>query len=617
MVQHHDRVGIADGGKPVRNDEDRAALHQGVHALLNDALGAGVDGGRGFVQDHHGRVLYRGPGNGDQLALALRKAAAVAGQHRVIALGQHPNEAVRVDQLCCLDAFLVRGVRLAEAKVFHHRASEEIHVLKHHAQRVAQIVLLDLVDIDAVIADLAVGNVVETGQKVRNGRLASAGSAYKGDLLAWLGVDADVVQHDLLRGVAEVHVVQHNVALQLGVGGGAVAVRMLPRPQAGALVAFTELAILVPAGVHQRDVALVGFAWFVHQAENALCARQRHDDRGKLLAYLRNGHHEAAGQGQEGGDHAQRNGSARAGQADVGHAAQAQTRADDRQNDVENVAHVVVDGAQNVGEAVGFGGVVAKLLVAAVKFLHRLALVAEDLDHLLAVHHFLDVAVDGGQRLLLLDEELAALAGYPARDPQDEHGEQHHRQGEPQALAEHGHEYRHDGNHGREDLRQGLRDHLAQGVGIVGVVAHDLAVAVGVKVADGQGLHMGEHIVPHVFQNALRHHYHQPVVQETADHAGHVNAGHVHQLGQQAGKVRARLNDHGSNVIVDQGLDEGGSRHAGNGVAQNAQKHQQQAQAVTAHIAHQPGNGRLHVLRLCAALGSARSPHHSASLPFI
>ena len=227
----------------------------------------------------------------------------------------------------------------------------------------AQIVLLDLVDVDAVVANFAVGNVVEPGQQVGNGRLARAGGADKGDLLARLGVNADVMQHDFLRRVAEVHVVQHDVAFQLGVGGGTVAVRMLPRPQAGAMVAFAKLAVLIPLGVHQRDVAFVGLAGFVHQAEDALRARQRHDDGGKLLAHLRDGHDEAAGQGQEGGDHAQRNGPARAGQADVGHAAQAQARADHRQNNVENMAHVVVDGPKDVGEAVGFGGVEAKVVI--------------------------------------------------------------------------------------------------------------------------------------------------------------------------------------------------------------------------------------------------------------
>ena len=57
---------------------------------------------------------------------------------------------------------------------------------------------------------------------------------------------------------------------------------------------------------------------------------------------------------------------------------------------------------------------------------------------------------------------------------------------------------------GVDELRQTLADHLAQGVGdIVGVDRHDIAVGVGVKVFDGQRLHMGEHFVTQVFQRAL------------------------------------------------------------------------------------------------------------------
>ena len=50
---------------------------------------------------------------------------------------------------------------LAVAQVFHHRAGKEVDILQNHAQRAAQVALVDLVDIDAVIADLAVGDVVE------------------------------------------------------------------------------------------------------------------------------------------------------------------------------------------------------------------------------------------------------------------------------------------------------------------------------------------------------------------------------------------------------------------------------------------------------------------------
>ena len=80
------------------------------------------------------------------------------------------------------------------------------------------------------------------------------GGAHKGDLLAGLGVQADVVQHQLLRGIAEVHVIQHYFALQTGVGDGAFRlVGMFPGPHVGALFALHQVAVLVLLGVYQGD----------------------------------------------------------------------------------------------------------------------------------------------------------------------------------------------------------------------------------------------------------------------------------------------------------------------------------------------------------------------------
>ncbi len=43
QLQHHDAVGVLDGTQAVGDDEDRAALHEAVHAFLYQALGAGID----------------------------------------------------------------------------------------------------------------------------------------------------------------------------------------------------------------------------------------------------------------------------------------------------------------------------------------------------------------------------------------------------------------------------------------------------------------------------------------------------------------------------------------------------------------------------------------------
>ena len=83
VVPHHNGVGIFHRGKAVRNDKHRAARHQSIHAPLHNGLGARINAGGRLIQNHHRRVCHSGPRNGKQLALALRKAGAVARKRNV------------------------------------------------------------------------------------------------------------------------------------------------------------------------------------------------------------------------------------------------------------------------------------------------------------------------------------------------------------------------------------------------------------------------------------------------------------------------------------------------------------------------------------------------------
>ena len=49
MLKHHDCVGVAHGGEPVRNHKDRAAAHEGVHPSCDKRLGSGVHARGGLV----------------------------------------------------------------------------------------------------------------------------------------------------------------------------------------------------------------------------------------------------------------------------------------------------------------------------------------------------------------------------------------------------------------------------------------------------------------------------------------------------------------------------------------------------------------------------------------
>lgn len=86
VVHNHDDIGILDGGESVGDDKDGATLHELVHPILHDGFGAGVDGGGGFVEDHHRWVANRRTGDGEELALTLREACAVATEDGVVAV---------------------------------------------------------------------------------------------------------------------------------------------------------------------------------------------------------------------------------------------------------------------------------------------------------------------------------------------------------------------------------------------------------------------------------------------------------------------------------------------------------------------------------------------------
>ena len=110
--------------------------------------------------------------------------AAVAGEHGVVAVGKVADELIRAGQLCGGDDLFIRRVQPAVADVLHHGAGEQVGVLQDDAQTAPEVVPLDLVYVDAVIADLALVHIVEPVQQVGNGGFAGAGGAYEGDLLA-------------------------------------------------------------------------------------------------------------------------------------------------------------------------------------------------------------------------------------------------------------------------------------------------------------------------------------------------------------------------------------------------------------------------------------------------
>lgn len=123
---------------------------------------------------------------------------------------------------------------------------------------------------------------------------------------------------------------------------------------------------------------------------------------------------------------------------------QRQRRARHDAQHIADVAELGVDRHEDVCIAVSTAGAVAQLLVELVEALDGSLLVVEDLHDLLALHHFLDVAVDLAEVLLLPDEKLAGLPGDLLRGEQ--HQSHHDKCQQRQRHIEHDHadEHAHD-----------------------------------------------------------------------------------------------------------------------------------------------------------------------------
>ena len=73
LLQHQNLVRTDHSRQTVGNHDNGAATGQLGKRLLDQRLVLRVSKGGGFIENHDGRILQDGPGQGDALLLAARK----------------------------------------------------------------------------------------------------------------------------------------------------------------------------------------------------------------------------------------------------------------------------------------------------------------------------------------------------------------------------------------------------------------------------------------------------------------------------------------------------------------------------------------------------------------
>ena len=287
---------------------------------------------------------------------------------------------------------------------------------------------------------------------------------------------------------------------------------------------------------------------------------------------------------------------------------------------IHDVAHVAKQRHQDIGKAVAVAGIEKDLSVYFVKIGPGGILVAEHFDNLLACHHLFHKGFRLGQRNLLAQKifgrvvcDIAGCKGH-ANYPS------HYNQAQNDAVIHHNAEHRQQRHAGDHHLRQALANHLAQGVYVVGVIAHDVAVAVGIKIFDGQVLHMVEHLFAQLFQRALRDDGHHLRIGKTGGQAEEIQN---HQKGYQPQNGRGHRGPIARPVGVVHNLNdvlhEDGGNRADNGIEQDAhQCNRQQNRVKLKQQAQKPAQnalGRTLAAGRCGGGGCRLILRHFAHLP--
>ena len=276
---------------------------------------------------------------------------------------------------------------------------------------------------------------------------------------------------------------------------------MFPRPHAGVVVGLLELpGVGVDLRVDERHIAFVGFGLLVDELKDTVGAGEAHDHGVDLLRDLADLSAELLGHVEK--RHHDGDGQCHARDAQVGHAQRQENAARQCDQHVEQVSQVHKDGHEDVGIHVGLLRDLEELFVALVKIGLGGRLVAECLDDLLAIHDFLDMALDHAELGLLRNKEARGVGAEQLGHKGHKGDACHNDQAHPHAVVQHDKEHRDDDDGRHEQVGQRLADHLAQRVDVVGVVAHDVAALVRVEVANRQVLHAVEHLLAQLLQRA-------------------------------------------------------------------------------------------------------------------
>ena len=174
IFQHNDLIGICHGGQAMGNHQHGAPFGCAFQRALYLALGFGVEGAGGLVEQQQRRVFQQGARNAHALFFPARQFQPPLAHRRVIAFGQRQNEIVDLRGFGCRHHLGLGGIVAPIGDVIADRVVKEHGILGHNANGAMQAMQGDIAHILPIDAQGTRIDVVKPKQQPPNRGFARA-----------------------------------------------------------------------------------------------------------------------------------------------------------------------------------------------------------------------------------------------------------------------------------------------------------------------------------------------------------------------------------------------------------------------------------------------------------
>src|SRR6266568_3576988 len=194
VLKHHNPIGAANRGEPVRDHHHGASGHQILQRRLHQRLRLAIERGSGFVQDQNGSIFQQRARNRDPLTLASRKPHPFFTNYSFVTGRQLHDEVMRQRSSRRGFYFFLRDAWLPVGNIVAQRVIEQHGFLSNNPDLRAYRRQRHVAKIVAINRNSSRGDIEEARYQRNQGALSSAARTHQRQNFSRPDFQVDVAQ---------------------------------------------------------------------------------------------------------------------------------------------------------------------------------------------------------------------------------------------------------------------------------------------------------------------------------------------------------------------------------------------------------------------------------------